>query len=172
MGMRADLPTMIVVTCGSCGSKLRTRAPDEVKMARCPKCSSRLRIEPPAVSMSDADALEPVEEAPAPQPAPAPTPAPLPAVAPPPPPEPQSVARTEWISASKAEWESEPDLNDDEPSEQSDKPDQPESSEAVRPHRRRENWLKSLILLMGASVIAAFAWYALVRFGGEGEWII
>ena len=40
-------PTM-VVTCGSCGTKLRMRAPAQSSMGKCPKCGARLRIDPPA----------------------------------------------------------------------------------------------------------------------------
>jgi uncharacterized protein (DUF486 family) len=80
----------------------------------------------------------------------------------------------QWISQSKAEWESE-DAPDEqpagEPAEATESAEAKEPAAPARP-RRCENWLKSLILLAGGCVIAAFAWYALVRFGGEQEWII
>jgi hypothetical protein len=169
---------MIVVTCGSCGSKLRTRAPDEPMMARCPKCGARLRLEPPTATMSDADAVAEPPPPPEPRPAPAaakaetapqaeqiaPPPPPPPAI--PPPVERLSVHHTEWISQSKAEWESE-DAPDDAVAAAAPEPASPPAT--ARPC---DNVLKSLILLAGGCVIAAFAWYALVRFGGEHEWII
>jgi hypothetical protein len=101
------------------------------------------------------------------------TPSPAEQVAPPPPPpaipppvERLPVHRTEWISQSKAEWESE-DAPDDSVPAAAPEPESPPPT--ARPC---DNVLKSLILLAGGCVIAAFAWYALVRFGGEHEWII
>jgi DNA-directed RNA polymerase subunit RPC12/RpoP len=179
---RSSSPPMMVVTCGSCGSKLRTPVPDEPKMARCPKCGSRLRIEPPTVSMSDED-VQVVEQPAAktvetPIPTPVPTPPARQPVAAEPKPEPASerppALKTEWISASKAEWESERDWDNEEKSDSADASTEvpAENPEAAEPRRRPENLLKSFILLMGGCVIAAFAWYALVRYGGEQEWIV
>jgi DNA-directed RNA polymerase subunit RPC12/RpoP len=177
--MRADADmSMMTVTCGSCGSKLRTRVPDEPRMARCPKCSSRLRVEPPTTSMSEADAAQ---APPAPTPAPALAPTPISAattvepatkvedgVAPSPAPKPP----TEWISQSKTEWESEDAPDDHERPAAADFAVASRMTTTPPPPRPRENWLKSLILLAGGCVIAAFAWYVLVRFGGEQEWIV
>ena len=191
--MPADPSTfvMMVVTCGSCGSKLRTRAPDEPKMARCPKCGARLRLEPPTASMSDADVPASLPPAPAPAPAPEPAPAVAKIEAPPPPPVPVvapvladtpadtpaeppparlPARQTEWISQSKTEWDSEDAPAEDGP--EAEPAASSSSSTKLLPRRRCENWLKSLILLAGGCVIAAFAWYALVRFGGEQEWIV
>src|SRR5207249_136056 len=54
-GRNAPMTTeaLIVVTCGSCGTKLRLRVPDNPDAAwtgRCPKCAARLKIDlaPPA----------------------------------------------------------------------------------------------------------------------------
>jgi len=173
----------IVVTCGSCGTKLRTRVTAGGRTAKCPKCSALLRIELPAAAapaspppppppaivdppdfeqtttmFEPSDVSDPPEM---PVPVPAPMVAATPAVVPARPPEVAPVSAPESDPAPVASTE---------PSFESES-----SSEAVTPVTPPATGgiLKTFILTSAAAFIGAFAWYLTDRFAGGGaQWIV